>query len=208
MKKKLFATLTLVALIATLMLGNVMTAYAAVPGIPPSPEQTQLQHPSQVRQHTAPENTNYIGEEKAKTIALSTFDFSESDVSNMRVKLKDKKDPAYYEVKFNDDLIKYEVEVRATDGEILEIEVDHSRAIQRGTGGTRISEADAKRTALSAADVAESETTSMRVKLENKKNCNAKYEVKFTVDSVRYEYKIDAFNSMILEVEINYRRAV
>jgi len=46
------------------------------------------------------------------------------------------------------------------------------------------------------------------VRLKNQNKPSAYYEVEFYHGQVEYEYRLDAFNGMILKVEIDYKKAV
>ena len=209
MKKRQFATFVSTALIAVIMLGSSITVYAAVPGIPRSPEQ---QVPQQAQPQQAPAaNASYIGEAQAKPIALSAFSFTESDVSNIRVTLKNQRKPnkaAYYCVKFNDGLTKYEVEIRATDGAIIEIEVDYKNAVTRPTSGNYIGQTGAETLAFNILGISRSDAANLRTQLKTKKNGTAYFEVKFFVGQIKYEYEFDAYNGTALEVEICYKKVL
>ena len=70
------------------------------------------------------EESKFIGEEKAKEIALLKAEIKESDVNYIIAKL-DRDDAVWqYEVELRKGNIEYSADIRATDGEILEWDVD------------------------------------------------------------------------------------
>ena len=72
----------------------------------------------------APEEKEFIGEERAKEIALEKAGLKESEVTLIKVKL-DRDDGRYvYEIEFRRGLTEYEAEINAEDGRILKFEKD------------------------------------------------------------------------------------
>ena len=70
------------------------------------------------------EESKFIGEEKAKEIAILKAEIKESDVNYIIAKL-DRDDAVWqYEVEFRKGNIEYSADIRATDGKILEWDVD------------------------------------------------------------------------------------
>ena len=70
------------------------------------------------------ENGEYIGEAKAKKIALDNADLKEADVSFTRVELEEDDGTYIYDVEFRHDLVEYDAEIKADDGKILNWDVD------------------------------------------------------------------------------------
>ena len=72
----------------------------------------------------APEEKEFIGEERAREIALEKAGLKESEVTLIKVKL-DRDDGRYvYEIEFRRGLTEYEAEINAEDGRILKFEKD------------------------------------------------------------------------------------
>jgi len=213
-KSKMLASgFAAIVIMTILMFGNVISVSAStVKGLPQSPQQqVQLTHPTQSPQQAVTANAlQHIDEAKAQSIALSFAGFTESEVSQINVRLKKQNKPsAYYEVKFNNNLIKYEVDVRPTDGAILELEVDYTSAVGRSSGsGNFIGEANAKSIVLSLVGVSEADISKMKVKLHNKNTKPPYYEIEFYHGQIEYEYKLDAFTGTVLKVEIDYKKAL
>ena len=77
-----------------------------------------------VEKPAAPEEKEFIGEERAKEIALEKAGLKESEVTLIKVKL-DRDDGRYvYEIEFRRGLTEYEAEINAEDGRILKFEKD------------------------------------------------------------------------------------
>lgn len=67
-------------------------------------------------------------------------------------------------------------------------------------GDVKVSESEAKTTALEAAGVEESEVTGLRIQLDYDDG-RPEYDVEFYYDRMEYEYEIDAQNGKILSAE-------
>ena len=75
-----------------------------------------------------PANTTYIGEEKAKEIALSNAGFDESEVSGIIVHLDYDDDYGImeYNVEFRKDKTEYEYEINAETGDVTDFDKDRA----------------------------------------------------------------------------------
>lgn len=80
----------------------------------------QLQNPQ-----TFPDNSNFIGEEKAKQIALGKAGISTDGVVFDRVELDFDKGIWHYEVEFRQGRTEYDVDIKADDGTVLSYESDY-----------------------------------------------------------------------------------
>lgn len=70
------------------------------------------------------DETNFIGEEAAKKIALDKAGLSENEVTFLKIKFE-RDDGIYkYDVEFRKGITEYNAEIRADDGKILEWDVD------------------------------------------------------------------------------------
>lgn len=77
-----------------------------------------------VEKPAVPEEKEFIGEERAREIALEKAGLKESEVTLIKVKL-DRDDGRYvYEIEFKRGLTEYEAEINAEDGKILKFEKD------------------------------------------------------------------------------------
>lgn len=81
--------------------------------------------PTQPVQQTQSQNTSsYIGDVKAKSIALQHAGLTESQISSLRCKLDYDHGRAEYEVEFHANYLEYEYTIDATTGAILKYEQD------------------------------------------------------------------------------------
>ena len=71
-----------------------------------------------------PETTEFIGEEKAKEIALQKAGLTAEDVTFTKIGL-DRDDGVWqYEIEFRQDKTEYETDINAVDGTIIKWEID------------------------------------------------------------------------------------
>ena len=71
-----------------------------------------------------PETTEFIGEEKAKEIALQKAGLTAEDVTFTKIGL-DRDDGVWqYEIEFRQDKTEYETDINAVDGTIINWEID------------------------------------------------------------------------------------
>ena len=91
--------------------------------IMPSPEiSTKEEVPTNTNQGIS--QANFIGEEKAKNIALQKAGISIDGVNFERIELDSENGIWHYEVDLKKDNIEYDVEIKADDGKIISFEKD------------------------------------------------------------------------------------
>ena len=73
-----------------------------------------------------PDTNKYIGEERAKQIAIDKAGIKSTDVIFDRVKLENDNGNWVYEIEFKSKSAEYDAEIKAEDGTVLEWEVDHN----------------------------------------------------------------------------------
>ena len=73
-----------------------------------------------------PDTNKYIGEERAKQIALDKAGLKATDVIFDRTKLENDNGNWVYEIEFKSQSAEYDAEIKAEDGTVLEWEVDHN----------------------------------------------------------------------------------
>ncbi len=71
------------------------------------------------------EQNTFIGEEKAKDIALEKADLAASEVIFERTELDNENGTWLYEVEFRKGITEYSTDIKADDGTILSFETDH-----------------------------------------------------------------------------------
>jgi uncharacterized membrane protein YkoI len=157
---------------------------------------------------------NYIGETKAKSIALENAGITESQTAAMKLHLDSEHKTMVYDIEFYSGNTKYDYEIDAVSGQILELsrEIKQNKTAQQtGNGkgdnsaaaGQYIGEEKAKSIALSAAGVSETDTRKMKAKLDREHGMMV-YEVEFKSGQMEYEYEIDAVSGAILESDVEY----
>jgi uncharacterized membrane protein YkoI len=139
------------------------------------------------------QTVNYVGDEKAKSIALADFDVSEAEVSKLKAELDREKNVMVYEVEFKYDHKEYEYEINAESGAIVKAP---SKPKPQQTENY-IGESMAKSIALKAAGLTESQVSKLKVELERKKGATV-YEVEFKYGRREYEYKVDAVSGALV----------
>ena len=73
-----------------------------------------------------PDTNKFIGEERAKQIAIDKAGIKATDVIFDRVKLENDNGNWVYEIEFKSKSAEYDAEIKAEDGTVLEWEVDHN----------------------------------------------------------------------------------
>lgn len=156
--------------------------------------------------------SGYIGEDRARSIALEHAGVSASEASGITVKLDRDDGRVEYEVKFQAGTSSYDYEIDATTGAICKAEREEKGGSAGSSGSSSgssssgasssdyIGESRAKSIALGHAGVSASEASGMRVKLE-RDNGRMEYEVEFSVGRREYEYEIDAVTGKILKAD-------
>lgn len=148
-------------------------------------------------------NTEYIGESKAKTIALNDAGLKESQVTFTKAKLEKDDGKWEYSVEFYSGSTEYDYEIDALSGKILskdkEIDDDakSTATSSQQSSSSYIGESKAKSIALSHAGLKQSQVTFTKAKLE-KDDGRWEYSVEFYSGSAEYDYEIDALSGKIL----------
>lgn len=161
---------------------------------------TELKHTNQAS------GTSYIGEDKAKAIALGAAAVEEGATANYTVKLIADHGTKVYRVGFDSDGFRYTVDVNAVSGAIVKFAMSilDENAVLPDIPA-EITEEDAKRIALEFAfpDGYEGvEILFRKVKLDYEDGMFI-YEVEFLADGSEYEFEISVASGTILDVEID-----
>ena len=98
----------------------------------PNPEKQQRessdfsdsQSPRTAQDNALPDETSFIGEERAKEIALERAGISPEGVIFDRVELDRDSGVWHYEVEFRKDRTEYDADIKADDGAVLSFESD------------------------------------------------------------------------------------
>ena len=161
----------------------------------------------------------YIGEAKAKTIALEHARVAEADATFIKVHLEREHGKMVYDVEFYSGNTEYDYEIDALNGKILEHdrEIEHYRIPKKPTQSSKPTSAPApaKSTtqyigkekaaviALAEAGLSESQVRKLKVDLDRERG-KMVYEVEFKSGRMEYEYDIDATNGKMLKSDIEY----
>ena len=145
----------------------------------------------------------YIGEAKAKAIALEHADVAEKDIWNYEWELDGDKGIMVYEIEFKLDGYEYDYEINATTGAIVknqkERDDDYSAVINTA-GGNYISAEEAKSIALKHAGVSESDLIGYSDDLDSDYGI-MHYDVEFKAGGYEYDYEINAATGDIIKSE-------
>ena len=138
----------------------------------------------------------YIGEERAKEIALEHAGLAAGDVTFLKTRLDWDDGYMVYDVEFyTSDYKEYDYEIDASTGEILSYDYDAEYYTPPASGGSGISREEAQSIALAkvpgatANDIYEFEVDYDDGRLE--------YEGKILYDGMEYEFEIDGYSGSI-----------
>ncbi len=159
----------------------------------------------------------YIAKEEALAIALTKAGLTEADLSRYGIEMDfdddfivgNRRGAMVYEVEFHTATMKYEYELLATDGTVLEEEIK-----EKGNGNgnkdenetfpsdeTHISRNEALAIAYADAGVTQSDVKRPKIETDREKGISV-YEIDFKVGKLEYEYTIHAVTGEILEREV------
>lgn len=141
----------------------------------------------------------YIGEEKAKSIALQEAGVSKSSVSYTKAKLDFDEGCMVYEVEFDTSDAEYDYEIDAVTGQVVGRDVDQKLiAAPSGVHETNdIGEAKAKSIVLAHAEIEESMVTFIKAELEHDDGRRV-YDIEFLCGNIEYDYEVNAVTGEIL----------
>lgn len=153
---------------------------------------------------TTPVTEAEISLEEAKAAVLKKAGLKEADVTFTKAKLDRDDGRLVYEIDFKTDTAKYDAEVDATTGDVIEWEVEEIRtqtvAVKAEAGVTL---EEAKTIALKKAGLTEADVVFTKAKLEHDHG-RAVYEIEFKKDGVEYEAEIDAADGTIIEWNVDH----
>lgn len=150
----------------------------------------------------------YIGEAKAKQIALDHAGLSEDAISSYRWKLDRDDGVMVYDIEFISAHTEYDYEIDALAGTVLEHEKevrdsdddDTRKDLPAGTATEYIGETKAKEAALNHAGVTADQITDYDWELDTTHG-TVVYEISFDVGSTEYDYDIDAATGQLVHWE-------
>ena len=154
----------------------------------------------------SPAANGYIGEARAKEIALAHAGLSASQVSFYRTKLDYDHGRAEYEVEFWKDHTEYDYEIDAATGDILSFDYDiEGYSISAPQSSNDIGAEKAKTIALNHAGVNASDTVFLYAQLDYEHGRRV-YEVEFFSGNKEFDYEIDAATGDILSYDFDAER--
>lgn len=145
--------------------------------------------------------------DEAKAIALKKAGLKEAAVTFTKAKLDNDDGRLVYEIDFITDTAKYDAEVDAVSGNVIEWEVEEKTTATKVTNVTTESEItldEAKAIALKKAGLKETEVTFTKAKLEHDDGRRV-YKIEFVKDRLEYEAEIDAKTGAVIEWEADGR---
>ena len=163
---------------------------------------------SETQTGTGASSGTYIGEDRAKEIALNHAGLSSSEVTFARASLDYDNGLAEYDVEFWSGNKEYDYEINAQTGNILSYDTDiewyNSNSAQSSND---IGTEKAKSIALNHAGVSASDAVIVHAKLDYDDGRRV-YEVEFYSGSSEYDYEIDAASGEILSYDFDAERYV
>ena len=157
---------------------------------------------------SADPNSGYIGEDAAKTTALTRAGLAESDVEAIRVRLDYDDGRAEYDVEFwlrtDTGAAEYDYEIDALTGEVLAFDYDaedydaaQGAQTPPAASGAAITAEEAKQIALEHAGVNEADIRALELETD-RDDGRTVYEFSWKVGWTEYDYDIDAATGEIL----------
>lgn len=172
---------------------------------------------------TAKPSTSYIGESKAKTIALTHGKVSAEDIYDYTIELDTEDKKKVYEIEFETKTKEFDYVIDAVTGKILDYEIEAKDTKKKDSQGKStqnsnqqgennqdgnsqgvssskniITAAKAKSIALEHRKVKESQVKDYESELDKDGN-KATYEIEFVVGTTEYKYEIDAITGAVLK---------
>lgn len=165
----------------------------------PTAEPTNAPNPT-----PKPSQSVYIGNERAKQIALSHAGMSESEITNLKVKFDYDDGIAVYEVEFETLRYEYDYEIDARSGAIIEYDRD-TKDDNAGTPPQSdvITHEEAKQVAFKRAGINPSSAYELEIEFDYDDGV-AVYDVEFKSAGYEYSVKINAVTGKVIEYECEY----
>ena len=154
----------------------------------------------------------YIGEAKAKTVALERAGVTESELLLYKIGLDTHNGTMVYDVEFTTDSYEFDCDVNAKTGEIVKFEKEYNGGVpavsaqpdtaQPNTNQTagEMTVEEAKTIALSHAGLTAEAVTFVKAK-QDYDDGRLEYEVEFKAGGMEYEYTVNASDGSILSFE-------
>ena len=158
---------------------------------------------------------SYVEKEAALAAALKELGVTEADVKGIEIELDYEHGMMVYEVEFKLDNTEYEYEINATDASIVRVEIDTDDDKDDDEDDddddddkddplppeTLITEADAKKAALTDAGVNADDVLSFRTELDEDDGVWC-YEIRFKTANAKYNYDINAEDGSVVHKKV------
>ena len=148
--------------------------------------------------------------DNAKAAALKDAGLSESDVTFKKTELDHSHGTQIYDIEFYTSDTKYDYEIDASNGTVLEKNIEQFQSRTNPTDSTINNSSNdyigvdrAKEIALNHAQLSESDVQFAKAKLENDDG-EVEYEIEFYSGRTEYDYTIDAVSGNIIEYDVDY----
>ncbi len=148
--------------------------------------------------------------DNAKAAALKDAGLSESDVTFKKTELDHSHGTQVYDIEFYTSDTKYDYEIDASNGTVLEKNIEQFQSRTNPTDSTINNSSNdyigvdrAKEIALNHAQMNESDVQFAKAKLENDDG-GVEYEIEFYSGRTEYDYTIDAVSGNIIEYDVDY----
>lgn len=142
--------------------------------------------------------SSYIGDNKAKQIAVKDAGLKQNAVTFEKVEFSIDDGVKHYEVDFYADGVEYDYEIDALSGAILKRETEGKK--QTTSEKKEISKSKAKNIALKHAGVSESDAYALSVELD-RDDGKVYYEIEFKSGGYEYSCNVDAYSGKISDFE-------
>ena len=146
------------------------------------------------------DDADYIGEAKAKELALKHAGLSSKEVSFLQLKLDWDDGRAVYEVEFYSGNREYDYEIDAATGAVVDFDSDIEDYTIPSDSTDLIGKDRAKELALKHAGLSIKEVSFVRVELD-RDDGRAVYEVEFYSGSREYDYEINAVTGAVADFD-------
>lgn len=150
-------------------------------------------------------NNTYIGESKAKSIALQHAGLEENNVAITKLKL-DRDDNRYdYEVEFFTENKEYDYEIDAITGKIIsyDFDIEGFEMPDINNNASDIGKEKAEQIALEHAGLTKEQVKYIQIELD-KDNGRWEYQIEFRDGHKEYEYDINAYTGEIIDYSVDH----
>ncbi len=153
-------------------------------------------------------SATYIGEAKAKEIALARAGVAAGDIREYKMELERENGRMVYDIEFDAGGYEYQYKVDATSGTIVHEDRERDDDAQNrptgtttaGTAAGPIGEAKAKEIVLARAGVAAGDVREYEIELDRDDGRKV-YEIEFKAGGYEYQYEVDASTGDIIKQE-------